>query len=1661
MMLSFNPFKKSLFIILTLLLISSCGGGGGGGDSAPRSRTQGTITGVVFDAPVSGASVEIYEYKNGSLGRKLGSDITSASGHYSIDIESASMPLYISAKGGGYEDPFSGNAVYGSKGKPVYLASVTNYTEGSTQNVMVTPLTYLVTGLTEYRIKQGRSVNSAITTSTKDLSELYGFDVSTTQPVDLTLNVTSNVTNGHKYGAVLTAYSSYAWEFLKPNPDEGKDTYTSLHLADLGYQDITFDGKLNGRKRDEGGQFSEDVEFGSKATLDADFYTHIIAQHIMSAVSNPEINRTTGYQDFADFIKSPSFDQYKAMADELSKVNGSNENPDEIFPQRYTPGEQPPSIDDMPPTVDYPKEGDVLAGQDIIALNLVDNVGIASARVVVKYTEDKQFDSWTELLCPFGQENAQLNCWVDDSNFTVGKREASLTVHLNTEALGDGNTNSDSDAKLLVYLSDIINQSEEEVSVDIKWDNSAPVIVVTSAESVNSLPTDYLLTGYVKKDPQLLEDRSVWIALSSGEYSKYSCSNYPSGSAIWCGFSYTESGLNFDQSVAFSIRAKDIYGNQGNKEFILYQDVTAPKVSLTYPDAQFNFQRLEGESFPSIYESSTYTKENVEDATKYLLIDYDYASKGARQVFSDLDLTKLENPDVFQRNSLPYVTLTISDENGTSADNLKVTVEYYSKRRGEAEFILRGTRVQTASEVTADNVYFPFNLNKDNDSFLPSMTLYIPFSRDAFKDEFAKALSSDIQKLRITVEDAAGNLSYNKEATGGNQGTLIEAFFRSTFDKPVVTVVSPFSNARVVLAGLNASTGAFNLIKTCDAALGDEGKDIVKCLLTREQEREFYKVYLDDFSASGEPHYFQWSKDIKTLVDLSYEILGDDIDGDKVPVHSFSAYFSPSKDTTVYITEFASYHAGLFDSQWNNLESGNKTAVKAKEILSQVNNALATQSDSMLGFDPVSTPYASTKELDEEGVPAKLASKHIYRFLLEGLTELANANYATSVDYAKAFYRDLSKDGKADGQGSIYDDQGNESTGQIILSDSGKELGPDTYRKDLAEAYYRVAASYDVERKDALNQADHFAKANPIYADDNVFNQEGSSIDNTPPSISVQPNEQQSEGAFFGDGSNYTISGKIESKVTITDDKTTVKINEGDFTVFWVDPQGTEHEATDTKFERSDDSTEYTETYNFVINSKSDKYREAKQFNIVVKAQDSIGNFDSQTFVYLVDNQIPVIKRVTVDPEFPVVDTEAEFTVEFEEPVTLEPGTVKIGGAEISFENPQEYRTVWQSSARVSVEANKESTQLTIDSSYFDRVRNQGTEGYEHTIFVEPLITIDNVTENNEVNAEEDDVKHVVISGTTKGFKRTAQLTVNLVSDKEDRKGADKFSDVVILESDGRWKTNPINMSTWEYSEFTVTVSGKYAEGERSVVATKKALYDDKIKPEVVSTLISYDGEESENVLLDDKSAKVTLTFNERVTTPTASLNGQAISFEETSFSKVWVGTTQPLMLPSGSATAPLIVVEGVYQDTRPQGNLGEGYTTHIPLKPVITLNDMGDSIKASDATEFIVSGTSKGFQTGAELTVTVKNKPTSGLVDQSNLPQYSQTIPVDENGDWQTEQHDISDWYQGTIIITVTGENSAGQSVTLTDEVVYEDDVAPELRDIELTTGTPTHDTE
>ena len=247
--------------------------------------------------------------------------------------------------------------------------------------------------------------------------------------------------------------------------------------------------------------------------------------------------------------------------------------------------------------------------------------------------------------------------------------------------------------------------------------------------------------------------------------------------------------------------------------------------------------------------------------------------------------------------------------------------------------------------------------------------------------------------------------------------------------------------------------------------------DVATCTITYDSaDYEFFRVFV---KSDGLTHYYQWSKDESTPVTISSN-------------DNIGAYFSASDKKTLYITEFSSYHAGLFDSQWNHLGSGEKTVAKAEQILAEVNSALDTQPNSMLGFDPVSTPYA-TNEMLGNTLPPILSDDYIYRFLLESLTEMAHENSAsgtTSIDYASAFYGDLSDDGKADGQGE---------SGQIRVGYD--ELNSETYRDSLASYYYDIATDAGVESKYALAQADHFATANPSYGEGTVFEDNGGSIE--------------------------------------------------------------------------------------------------------------------------------------------------------------------------------------------------------------------------------------------------------------------------------------------------------------------------------------------------------------------------------------------------------------------------------------------------------------------------------------------------------------------------------------------------------------------------------------
>ncbi|WP_143695528.1 tandem large repeat, partial [Vibrio coralliilyticus] len=1613
-MLVYKNIAKLFLTILVILSLSSCGGGGGG-DSSPRARDKGTISGIVFDAPVTQAVVTAYEYQNGKVGRKLGSATTSPYGEYSIEVDASSMPLYIEAKGGAYKDPLTDDIVETSEGKPIRIVSVINYGEGNDQDVMITPLTYMVTGLAEYKIQNGIEASSAIDDALNTINAMYGFNVNSVKPIDITRGgISGSATEGHRYGALLTAYSSYAYDFIDENGNAG-NVYSSLNLSDIGYRDISADGYLNGQELDRTGSFSEPIYFGIEEVT-SDTYTNQMAEHTLVVVSDPNLN-----------VSKTPIDDYLAMTEHLNAL-GTNGSADGAIPER-----EETVIDDQPPVATRSDEG-VLKGIASIDVALTDAVGVKSASVTLRHKFDEG-DSWSESACSSTPNEGDI-CWVDVSEFVEGTRETSLTVYIDTEQLDPVEVEQSPEAYLLIQATDVMGNSSDLLSgseIPFEWDNIAPIIEITSAETINSEMKTYVLKGLVKENPEYLKDKNVHVSLSNGEPESYPCTKI-FGDEIWCEFEtigyLTE---NFGDKANFRVTTEDIHGNVGVLDFTLYNDNTPPTIYLTYPNKLFYVEDEVGDVYQIDYSDTTYNHESVESATQYLKVLYDYASKGLAATLGaidpDLEFTDFIGQDLVDQ-SVPYVSATISDQSdgetyGSSAENLTLRVKYYSKKEGDEEYRYHYTAEQVASDaVEGENKGIPFEkLEFEDDNTVPRMTYIIPYVKEVLGLTYGDKTSEDIQKLVISVLDASGNESEPEEV-----------YYRTSFDMPEVTVVTPFIDAQVRLEGLSSS-GSFNYLNSCDTVQVDGQKDVASCTIPYDSSGyEFFRVYL---GSKSNTHYYQWSLDQSTPVYIP-------------PSVNVGAYFSEVDKNTLYITEFSSYHTGLFDSQWNNLDGDEKTAEKARLILDEVNSALDAQERSMLGFDPVTTEYATNRMLSAQ-LPDPLTDKFIYRFLLESLTNMAwdnSAENSSTFDYASAFYRDLSYDGLANGE----DKSGPIKIGNYTLSS-------DTYRNELAQGYYDVAYGiHGVESKVALEQADHFATAYPEFADQNVFEDEGGSIDQQAPSVVVAPNDVQTHGSFteVGNDTDYNIAGIIHSKVTI-EDIATVNDQQTVLSAYWI---GNSKKKTQTSIEftlNDSESTEYIKVYDFIINSLLPEFDGVEKFEIEATVEDGIGNSEGPYIAstYYVDNEPPVGSLTTVAPEYPTEADDVTVTLQFDEPVTAVSAT--FDDIDIDFGESKDFKELWTgtTSEVISLNPDENSKKLVV-SAYHDELNNVGAE-FTEDIIVTPVITIDDVTDNNIVDDEEDNVTDITFSGTTTGFLKDSELSVNVVSDK--RPNIDKFEFTEVkVNQEGVWSISNQDMSSWEESDFTIEVTGRNSEESEYVTEDKPSKYVDSIAPEVIQSQISMSGSavtllpvNSDEVLIDGEIATVTLTFSERVSKPESLLNGQLITFNQPAdgdVAKTWVGTSPELVLPESESTSKLVVTN--YIDTAGEPNSGAPYEKTVDVKPIILMQDISD-LTTNEARDFVVSGTARGFENNAQLSVVVSSDNPINEDEELNL------TAIVTNGTWTTAPEDISSWESGTLTITVDGSNGGGQAAEqASQEVELEDDIEPKVNGITVNSGDP-----
>jgi len=196
-----------------------------------------------------GASANLYAFEDGIRGGLIGSCTTDNKGECSYGLYSQSKPILIEVNGGNIIEAATGYAVDFNADQG-YRTIV--LFESQDVNAIVTPITHVATAYVMNKLSQSVGFEQVYAEAKTVFQQSYGFDVFSVVPVDITkpTSINDTLTPGHRYGFQLAALSQFtAWANTENKLFE-HEQYTTYSLANAMYQDIVFDGELNGKAID-------------------------------------------------------------------------------------------------------------------------------------------------------------------------------------------------------------------------------------------------------------------------------------------------------------------------------------------------------------------------------------------------------------------------------------------------------------------------------------------------------------------------------------------------------------------------------------------------------------------------------------------------------------------------------------------------------------------------------------------------------------------------------------------------------------------------------------------------------------------------------------------------------------------------------------------------------------------------------------------------------------------------------------------------------------------------------------------------------------------------------------------------------------------------------------------------------------------------------------------------------------------------------------------------------------------------------------------------------------------------------------------------------------------------------------------------------------------
>ncbi|HFZ0817878.1 TPA: Ig-like domain-containing protein [Enterobacter cloacae] len=359
--------------------------------------------------------------------------------------------------------------------------------------------------------------------------------------------------------------------------------------------------------------------------------------------------------------------------------------------------------------------------------------------------------------------------------------------------------------------------------------------------------------------------------------------------------------------------------------------------------------------------------------------------------------------------------------------------------------------------------------------------------------------------------------------------------------------------------------------------------------------------------------------------------------------------------------------------------------------------------------------------------------------------------------------------------------------------------------------------------------------------------------------------------------------------------------------------------------------------------------------------------------------------------------------------------TVTIGG--------QSYTTVldaagnWSVGVPASVISGLSDGSVTVTASVTDAAGNTGTGTHSVTVDTGlPSVNFSTISDDNVLNAVEKG-QDLNVSGTSANLAEGTVVTVSLNGKNY----------TATTAADGTWSLTVPAADLAGLGQANYTLNATATNGVGNSVSNTANLLVDTALPTVTINTVAGDNVINAAEVAAGQTISGTVANAEAGNTVTVTIGGNSYTATVQSDLSWSVSVPSDVLtaLGNGSLSVSATVTNG-------HGNTGTGerditIDANLPGLRVDTVagDDVINTIEHNQ--NLIITGSSDGLTPGTALTVTVNGKD------------YSATVLADGTWSAAVPAADVSTWPEGTVKISVTGDSTAGNPITISHDVTVD----------------------